>query len=88
MILDSIVENGFLFSCVGVLSEQNCENRKDQITAWKQDAKLFADIGLEISKTLFDYGHPRAREWKEKSTDPVAFFLRNHKPRVKKVDLQ
>ena len=49
---------------------------------------MFADIGLEISKTLFDDGHTCAREWKERRTDPVAFFLRNHKPRVKEVDLQ
>ena len=78
-ILDAIVERGFALSCSGGLGEENCKNRTELKESWVKDAKMFADIGLDIAKTLNGEDHSWTRQWKERSTDPIKFFLKENK---------
>ena len=49
---------------------------------WMREAKMFANIGLEIAKTLNGVDHSMTREWRERSDDPIKFFLKYRSPKV------
>ena len=82
-ILDEIVERGFALSCSGALGEQNCKNRKEIKASWLKDAKMFANIGLDISKTLHGEDHSWTRRWQERDADPMKIFLRENVHAIK-----
>ena len=42
--------------------------------SWLKDAKMFAEIGFGIVKTLNGEDHSMTSEWKARSADPVKFF--------------
>jgi len=49
---------------------------------------MFADIGLDIAKTLNGEDHSWTRQWIERGTDPVKFFLKENKLAVKHKSLR
>ena len=61
VVLYNIVDRAYEVSCEGVESRNNSRRRED----WEKDAKMFADIGLKISKTLNGEKHSQTRVWRE-----------------------
>ena len=55
--------------------------------AWLNDARMFADIGLEIAKALNGDDHSMTREWRARCDEPIKFFLREFKGSVKQVSM-
>ena len=60
------------------------EDRDSQKEVWKMEAKKFANVGLQIAKFLFGPKNLRTEEWEERCADPMRFYLRNKRGRVKK----
>ena len=58
-ILDNIVVRGFNLSCSGALGEE---------------AKKFADVGLQIAKTLFGKDNLWTQLWKKRAADPTSYL--------------
>jgi|ERR1712192_61226 len=79
-LLINIVEEAFDVSAQGAASAgRNLEVDK---AGWMREAKMFANIGLEIAKTLNGVDHSMAREWRERSDDPIKFFLKYRSPKA------
>jgi hypothetical protein len=79
IVLQSIVSEAFDVTCQGALRELFSRNREQVKAAWMKDVRTFATIGLRIATTLFGENHSTTQEWKARSSDPVTFFLKEHK---------
>ena len=79
VVLQEIVEEAFDVSAQGAVSAGCSRNMKVAKAAWMKDAQMFADIGLEIAKTLNGEDHSMTREWRARRDDPIIFFLREFK---------
>ena len=84
-ILRDIVEEAFDVSVQGALSAATSLNMGSAKMAWMKDAKNFADIGLEIAKTLNGPDHSETKAWRERSEDPIKFFLKEFGGTVNRV---
>ena len=51
---------------------------KELKASWVKDAKMFADNGLDIAKTLNVEDHLWARRWAERGRDHMKFSLREN----------
>ena len=85
VVLQDIVEEAFDVSAQGAVSAQCSRNMKAAKIAWMKDVQMFANIGLEIAKTLNGEDHSITSEWRARSEDPISFFLREFKGAVKQV---
>ena len=78
-ILDNVVEQGFNVSCSGAQGEFDLagllDNRTDQKKVWTDDAKKFANVGLQIGKTLFGADNSRTQLWEERGANPIKFYF-------------
>ena len=71
-ILEEIVLQGLESNCEeGLLGELYSKNRQDVKSAWMNNAKMFAIVGLDISKTLNGKDHTDIKGWKERVADPI-----------------
>ena len=48
-----------------------------------KEVKMFADIGLQLAKTLNGVNHSTTKEWNKRSDDPINFFLKEFGGAVK-----
>ena len=87
-ILEEIVLRGLESNCEGLLGELYSKNRKDVKAAWMNEAKKFAVVGLDISKTLNGEEHTETKGWKERVADPIKFYLKKNNVIVKHVSKQ
>merc|ERR1712013_343205 len=71
--LYNIIEEAFDVSVQGALSAGCSESAK---ATWMKEAKMFADVGLKLATTLNGADHSDTREWRERSVDPIKFFLK------------
>ena len=74
VILRSIIEVAFDASVQGALNAGCSESAK---TTLMKEAKMFSDIGLKLATTLYGADHSETREWRERSVEPIKFFLKN-----------
>ena len=70
-----IVEKAFDVSAQGAMSAAASWNMESAKSSWMKEAKQFADIGLEMAKTLNGPDHSETKAWRERSDDPIKFFL-------------
>ena len=73
--LKEIVEEAFDVSVQGALSAQQSVFMDAAKTAWMKEANKFANIGLQMAKKIYGAENSVTEKWKERSADPVNFFL-------------
>ena len=70
-----IVEEAFDVNSQGAASA--VYSRKDE-SSWVQEAKTFAELGLQMSKTLNGVDHSETKKWEERSADPIKYFKKEY----------
>ena len=73
--LQFIVEEAFDVNSQGAASAVH--SRKDA-SSWVQEAKTFAEMGLQMSKTLNGVDHSETKKWEERRADPIKYFKKEY----------
>ena len=73
--LQVIVEEAFDVNAQGAASA--VYSRKDE-SSWVEEAKTFAEMGLQMSKTLYGVDHSETKKWEERYADPIKYFKKEY----------
>ena len=73
--LQAIVEEAFDVNAQGATSA--AYSKKDE-SSWVQEANTFAEMGLQMSKTLNGVDHSETKKWEERYADPVKVFKKEY----------
>ena len=73
--MNNVLDPGFDLSCSGAQCEFDLGAGEEEKEAWKDEARNFARVGLEIAKTFCGKNNLQTQLWEDRGADPMRFYF-------------